>query len=343
MVFEAAALGISFGLSSLFSHYYHSDKHLQDKVSEAKDLNVSNGLFEAVSSNQTDFQNIAVVGNVTADGNVLVSRFNANRTGVISNFSTEEVKEIWGKYSHSWYESSKEICNITESVPFSLTQNTASVHVDGAANSPWISQCFTNVNKEFRESQNSAMDSIMGFITGDRVKGYADTERMLLTGTRLLGIGELLVQDNILLLRKPADSELILTRQTKEEFASALSSKLKYWQILRIIFLGVSLGGLYFFIKQLLKKYIAVVNERRYQDEIAQLKKMRKKSGHDNVRNNYENEEMCVVCLTNPRECVVLNCGHVCLCLDCVEDLPRPRKCPICRGFIDRVVPIFHA
>lgn len=346
VLFEAAAISIGFGLSSLFSHYYHSDKHLHDVVSDAKDINVSEGLFEAVSLNQSDFQNIAIVGNVIADGkeNALVSRFNCNKTGVVSNFVIEEVKEIWGKYSHSWYESRRDMSNITESVPFSLTQNNVSVHIDSAEKSPWISQCFTDVNKVFRESQNSTMDSIMGLITGDRLKGYAETERMLLTGTRLLGIGELFVQNNTLLLRKPVDSELILTKQTKQELASALISKLRYWQILRIILLSVSLGGLYFFIKQLRKKYLTILGEWRYKDEVASLKKMRTKSGHGgNAQNNDGNEGMCVVCLTNPRECVVLNCGHVCLCLDCVENIPKPRKCPICRGVVDRVVPIFHA
>lgn len=340
---EVATLGIGFGLSSLFRNYYQSDKHLYDKVSEAKDLKVSNDLFESVLSNPSDFQNIAIVGDVRADGNILVSRFDANRTGVVANILTEEVKEVWGKYTHLWYESSKEICNITESVPFSLVQNNLPIHVHLAEKSRWTSQCLTDVNKIFREPHNSAMDSIMGYIVGDRVKGYLDTERMLLTGTRLLGIGEISVQDNILMLRKPADCELVLATQTKEEFASALTLKMRYWRILQILFLGVSLGGLYFFVKKLFKNYVAVLNERRYQDEVAQVKKMRKRSDHGNVQNSYENEEMCVVCLTNPRECVVLNCGHVCVCLDCVEELPTPRKCPICRGLIARAVPIFHA
>jgi E3 ubiquitin-protein ligase MUL1 len=38
----------------------------------------------------------------------------------------------------------------------------------------------------------------------------------------------------------------------------------------------------------------------------------------------------CVVCLTNPREVILLDCGHVCLCMDCMEQLPN-KSCPICR------------
>jgi len=38
----------------------------------------------------------------------------------------------------------------------------------------------------------------------------------------------------------------------------------------------------------------------------------------------------CVVCLTNPREVILLDCGHDCLCMDCMEQLTN-KSCPICR------------
>ena len=45
---------------------------------------------------------------------------------------------------------------------------------------------------------------------------------------------------------------------------------------------------------------------------------------------NNQEQNACVVCLTNPREVVLLDCGHVCLCLDCLEQMPS-ETCPICR------------
>ena len=50
----------------------------------------------------------------------------------------------------------------------------------------------------------------------------------------------------------------------------------------------------------------------------------------------------CVVCLTNPRNVILLSCGHVCVCADCAEMLPSNR-CPMCRSYIDRVQPFFIA
>jgi len=40
-------------------------------------------------------------------------------------------------------------------------------------------------------------------------------------------------------------------------------------------------------------------------------------------------ENICVICMTNPRECAYVNCGHVCACIECSERMES--QCPICR------------
>merc|ERR1712185_435890 len=42
----------------------------------------------------------------------------------------------------------------------------------------------------------------------------------------------------------------------------------------------------------------------------------------------------CVICLTNPRDTVVLHCRHVCLCSTCaaVTSSTWSFQCPVCRG-----------
>ena len=42
-----------------------------------------------------------------------------------------------------------------------------------------------------------------------------------------------------------------------------------------------------------------------------------------------EPENICIICMTNPRECAYVNCGHVCACIDCCMAIGD--KCPICR------------
>jgi hypothetical protein len=53
----------------------------------------------------------------------------------------------------------------------------------------------------------------------------------------------------------------------------------------------------------------------------------------------------CVVCLDAPRDCVLLPCGHTCLCLACaglaLRQPGRPGVCPICRGGVTSYNKIF--
>ena len=53
----------------------------------------------------------------------------------------------------------------------------------------------------------------------------------------------------------------------------------------------------------------------------------------------------CVVCLDAPRDCVLLPCGHTCLCLACagvaLRQPGRQGVCPICRGAVTAFNKIF--
>ena len=48
--------------------------------------------------------------------------------------------------------------------------------------------------------------------------------------------------------------------------------------------------------------------------------------------------ELCILCIANRRECVFLDCGHICVCVDCLKALPFPKTCPICRCKIIQTV-----
>jgi E3 ubiquitin-protein ligase MUL1 len=49
--------------------------------------------------------------------------------------------------------------------------------------------------------------------------------------------------------------------------------------------------------------------------------------------------QICTVCLVNPKEVILLNCGHVCVCADCCLKLNS--KCPVCRSEISSTHPAF--
>ena len=62
-----------------------------------------------------------------------------------------------------------------------------------------------------------------------------------------------------------------------------------------------------------------------------------------NPRGGKDKRELCILCVANRRECVFLDCGHICVCVDCLKSLPFPKTCPICRCKIIQTVLLFHA
>ena len=52
--------------------------------------------------------------------------------------------------------------------------------------------------------------------------------------------------------------------------------------------------------------------------------------------------QTCVVCLSEQREVILMNCGHVCVCAECAMQIMSTRPvCPVCRANIDQVAPAY--
>jgi hypothetical protein len=52
-----------------------------------------------------------------------------------------------------------------------------------------------------------------------------------------------------------------------------------------------------------------------------------------------DDSNLCVVCLTMPRDTLILPCRHLCLCVECSQVLRHQHnKCPMCRKAIDRLM-----
>ena len=52
-----------------------------------------------------------------------------------------------------------------------------------------------------------------------------------------------------------------------------------------------------------------------------------------------ETEDLCVICITDPREILLLPCRHVAMCAECYEEVKeRTRQCPICRANITAAI-----
>jgi len=59
-------------------------------------------------------------------------------------------------------------------------------------------------------------------------------------------------------------------------------------------------------------------------------------SSSEDKENLADNDEgLCNICMDNPIDCVILECGHMCACSKCAKSL---KECPICRRKVVRVV-----
>jgi len=57
-------------------------------------------------------------------------------------------------------------------------------------------------------------------------------------------------------------------------------------------------------------------------------------------KDKLEDEDLCKICMDNPVDCVMLECGHMCTCIGCGKQMS---ECPICRQFVVRVVKTFKS
>nr|KAF6506721.1 mitochondrial E3 ubiquitin protein ligase 1 [Rousettus aegyptiacus] len=77
--------------------------------------------------------------------------------------------------------------------------------------------------------------------------------------------------------------------------------------------------------------------EKEFREHEAQLLSQAKPEDRESLKST------CVVCLSNFKSCVFLECGHVCSCTECYCALPEPKRCPICRQEIARVIPLYNS
>lgn len=93
--------------------------------------------------------------------------------------------------------------------------------------------------------------------------------------------------------------------------------------------IGMLIGGIVF------RRYWKDRTEQRLAEDLRQSLAASRKERRQRVRDtDLREDQLCVVCRTNPREIILLPCGHVCLCEDCSDDITS--DCPVCRAPISQ-------
>ncbi|XP_074403422.1 mitochondrial ubiquitin ligase activator of nfkb 1-A isoform X2 [Zonotrichia albicollis] len=332
---ELLCLGSSLAFSGLFYYLYRRKSRVVARIQEAPKLQVDDNLPALVSAAEGRcLPYVALEGIVLPAQAALTSHYHEGLLGVIQKLQLKEHRLIWNSLARSWSESERVLSEQIYTVPFLLASPGPEAATQVSVDSPLQAVCLPleMVYERFQQPSHGFRDLLGQYLIGEKPKGILETEEMLRVGAGLTGIGELSLQpDGSLHLQPPAQGgEFFLCLGDWQTVLAELESASGLWKGAALL---CAAAGLAVLLHALCRAY----RRSRPGQQPEEDKELDGEEGGDRAP-----EDSCVVCLSRPRECVLLGCGHICCCFRCFQALPT-RLCPICRGPIDRVVPLYQA
>jgi len=108
-----------------------------------------------------------------------------------------------------------------------------------------------------------------------------------------------------------------------------------------VFFGGAGVIIAYMMVRKWLKLRYSRRHVREEDDILRDLRESRRQPTDEDEERDLPDWQRCVVCLVRNREVIVLPCGHVCLCADCMvlinQQNVRQRNCPMCRHRIEQI------
>ncbi|CAH1375065.1 mitochondrial E3 ubiquitin protein ligase 1-like [Tenebrio molitor] len=329
---EGIALGVDLVIFAACVKQYYKNKNAMAMIQGAPYLAINKDLKEIVDTHpEKKLSYVSIRGTVKPLGKPIVSSNNPNVTGVVQLLRIKE-HVIQRSTTGFWSDSERIVQEVHNVMPFAVNNKGVQVEVaDPLAADVLDMDVISDV---FNPTVPSVMDHIWGFFAGIRQRGVQSTEKMLREGTTITGIGELVYsQDaNILRLQPPSNgAPFYLTNMQVTSLIKKLNGSKKNYRLLCILFgtIGLVIGGL------IIRKYWQykdrLIEESKRKQMLDESRRKRRRQMRDQ---NLPENQICVVCKSNPIEIILLPCGHVCLCEDCSIDIST--NCPVCRAPIEK-------
>ncbi|KAF7222679.1 mitochondrial ubiquitin ligase activator of nfkb 1-A [Nothobranchius furzeri] len=345
---EAVCLGASFGFSGLFYYLYKKSWITANKLQNAPHFTIDAKLKDLLKvTPETCLQYAVIEGHVKPVDEHLSSQFKKEIVGVLQKITLKEHRLVWSGFSHIWMDDERILHQRVNTLPFALAGTDRTVvrvlsPLEAAGK-------YTEVTYEkFNQASYGLGDLLGQYVSGVKPKGHLEIEEMLKVDTILTGVGELkLNTDGTLSLRPPSDgSQYFLSIADFDTLQREHDSMAAWWKALAV---ASALAGAAVLLWVGLRYYDRWrVQAKKEQDrkEFARLRAEAERqhaneAGPRAVLDGSYRENICLICLSEPRDCVLLDCGHVCCCYLCFQSLPQP-KCPICRQDIVKVLPVYH-
>ncbi|XP_017274607.1 mitochondrial ubiquitin ligase activator of NFKB 1 [Kryptolebias marmoratus] len=342
---QIVVLATSSALTAIFYSIYRSKAKTVSRLTEAKKISIDQDLKSLLSETPGRCVPYAVIeGVVRSVKDTLSSQFVENCRGVIERLTLKEEKMVWNRTTHLWNSTEKVIHQRTNTVPFDLGSHDddiiTTVRVIRALDASELDLETTYEN--FHPTVQSLSNVISHFISGERPKGIHETEEMLRVGDSVTGVGELVLDNNLIKLQPPKQGFCyFLSRQDYESLLKKQVNGVRLWRILALVFGLAACSTLLF---MMWRRYVHCRQSKKKRSMLEEFKEQQRKRLRElQMEESSVPPTSCTVCLSRERSCVFLECGHVCTCAECYEALPEPKKCPICRATIDRVVPLYNS
>ncbi|XP_076837237.1 mitochondrial ubiquitin ligase activator of nfkb 1-A [Brachyhypopomus gauderio] len=334
---QALCLGSSVAFSGLFYYIYRKKRKTVDKLAEAPQIALDENLVDLLNATPGKcLQYVVLEGTVQPVGEPLRSQFQEGSVGVIQKLVLREHKLVWNSLARTWTDRDRVLHQRVNAVPFNLVGGDRScvrVLCPLEATGPDME----TVHEKFHQASFGFTDLLGQYLSGEKPKGQLETEEMLKVGVSVTAVGEIILDtDRLVKLRPPTDgSEYFLSTSDFESLRLDQEGQTSGWWALAC---GCALVGVAIIL------WAGLGYHRRLRDrrERERVKREFEQMWAGGEQGEESVENTCVICLSNPRGCVLLDCGHVCCCYSCYEALPTP-TCPMCRQRISRVVALYQA
>lgn len=334
---EILFLGLDLAWFTIFYKLYISKKKTVEEVMIAPVMDLDSKLKVKVTQYASSTVPYCVVkGSVQSKGPSMKSNYVGDVKGVIKEVVLKEHKVKWNSLSRFWSETKHVIKRSVEDVPFVLHNGSVFKPVCVEVEDPLAAEYLTlsTVYDHFTPNEQSFGAGLLGWARGECSKGFQEIEAILIDGTVLTGIGELVLENDNFKLKTPSNGlSYILTTMPKEVLIKKLWDEARIYRIFATV---LGLSGLFLVSWIIKSSYSEWKLIARKKEEAKQREESRRLRRHNNREECTEAEHVpkCVVCLTNNIEVIILECGHACLCIDCAGDISE--FCPVCRSPIER-------
>ncbi|XP_045490875.1 mitochondrial E3 ubiquitin protein ligase 1-like [Colias croceus] len=310
-------------------------KHILNALQTAPVLDIDSNLQKEINKYPNCVVPYVVIrGLVKPLGNPITSNYNQSVTGVIQRLTIKE-HVIARTSAGFWSDQTRTIHEVCNATPFVLTNGKHSIEIVDALAAELLD--LDVISDKFEPMSPGVIDHVWGFFSGVRQRGLQTMEEMLRDGSYITAIGELSRNSSGLKIQPPKDGlPLYLTTATKSSLLKRLASSRDLLRVLIVVFgtvAAVASGRIAY-------KYMKRRKRRAAEDSMKrQLAAGRRERRAQNRDKGLSDVQLCVVCTDNPKEIILLPCGHVCLCEDCSENIRD--NCPICRERIESRAPAF--